>query len=57
MVHRRPRTLEEFARLSGVGEAKLNRYGEEFLAVIAGWGEARLSSLSPPSEGGEGEPA
>ncbi|MCE2397845.1 MAG: DNA helicase RecQ [Gemmatimonadetes bacterium] len=35
MVHRRPRTLEEFARLSGVGEAKLSRYGEEFLAVIA----------------------
>ncbi|MDE2763453.1 MAG: DNA helicase RecQ [Gemmatimonadota bacterium] len=35
MVHRRPRTLEEFARLSGVGEAKLDRYGEEFLAVIA----------------------
>ena len=39
MVHRRPRTLEEFARLSGVGEAKLSRYGEEFLAVIVGWGE------------------
>ena len=35
MVHRRPRTLEEFARLSGVGETKLDRYGEEFLAVIA----------------------
>ncbi len=35
MVHRRPRTREEFARLSGVGEAKLSRYGDEFLAVIA----------------------
>ena len=35
MVHRRPGTLEEFARLSGVGETKLSRYGEEFLAVIA----------------------
>ena len=35
MVHRRPRTLEDFARLSGVGETKLDRYGEEFLAVIA----------------------
>ena len=35
MVHRRPRTLEEFGRLSGVGEAKLARYGEGFLAVIA----------------------
>ena len=34
MVHRRPRTLEEFALLSGVGETKLRRYGEEFLAAI-----------------------
>ena len=38
MVHRRPRTLEEFGRLSGVGETKLQRYGEEFLAVIAARG-------------------
>ncbi len=36
MVHQRPATLEEFARLSGVGETKLNRYGEAFLAVITG---------------------
>ena len=35
MVEQRPRTLEEFERLSGVGETKLRRYGEEFLAVIA----------------------
>ena len=35
MVHQRPRTLDELARLSGVGEAKLRRYGKEFLAVIA----------------------
>ena len=35
MVEQRPRTLGEFARLSGVGETKLSRYGEEFLAVIA----------------------
>ena len=34
MVHHRPRTPEEFARLSGVGETKLSRYGDEFLAVI-----------------------
>ena len=38
MVHRRPRTLEEFGRLSGVGETKLQRYGEDFLAVIAAQG-------------------
>ena len=35
MVHHRPHTLEEFARLSGVGETKLSRYGDEFLAVIS----------------------
>ena len=49
MVERRPRTLEEFARLSGVGETKLSRYGEEFLAVIM----AREGTPSgPPEEGG-----
>jgi len=37
MVEQRPRTLEEFARLSGVGETKLGRYGDEFLAVITEW--------------------
>ena len=39
IVQRRPRTLEEFAELGGVGETKLRRYGEEFLAVIATRGE------------------
>ena len=34
MVEQRPNTPEEFARLSGVGETKLSRYGDEFLAVI-----------------------
>ena len=34
MVEHRPHTPEEFARLSGVGETKLSRYGDEFLAVI-----------------------
>ena len=34
MVADRPQSLAEFARLSGVGEAKLERYGEAFLAVI-----------------------
>ena len=35
MVELRPRTLDEFSRLGGVGETKLQRYGEEFLAVIS----------------------
>jgi ATP-dependent DNA helicase RecQ len=35
MVEQRPRTLAEFAQLSGVGERKLEAYGREFVAVIA----------------------
>jgi len=34
MVERRPRTLQEFAHISGVGERKLAAYGEDFLEVI-----------------------
>jgi ATP-dependent DNA helicase RecQ len=35
MAGAKPRTLDEFAMLSGVGAAKLERYGEIFLAVVA----------------------
>ena len=35
MVERRPRTLDELAAITGVGETKLRRYGDDFLAVIA----------------------
>jgi ATP-dependent DNA helicase RecQ len=35
MIRVRPRTLEEFAGLTGVGAAKLERYGAIFLEVIA----------------------
>ncbi len=34
MAERRPRTLAEFAGITGVGEKKLARYGEDFLAVL-----------------------
>ncbi len=34
MALRRPRSLAEFATLRGVGDAKLERYGEQFLAVL-----------------------
>ena len=34
MMERRPRTLDEFAEVGGVGEKKLALYGEEFLAVL-----------------------
>jgi ATP-dependent DNA helicase RecQ len=34
MVSRRPASLAEMAAVHGIGEAKLKRYGEDFLAVI-----------------------
>jgi len=34
MAARRPRTLAEFASIPGVGQKKLERYGEEFLDLI-----------------------
>ena len=45
MLERRPSSREEFLSLSGVGEKKLERYGDEFLAVIAGHtgGEAQAA--------------
>ncbi|MCU0854193.1 MAG: DNA helicase RecQ [Rhodobacteraceae bacterium] len=36
MAETRPHTLDEFARIGGVGAAKLERYGAAFLAVIGG---------------------
>jgi ATP-dependent DNA helicase RecQ len=36
MAERRPLTLDQFAQLPGVGNAKLARYGEHFIAAIAG---------------------
>lgn len=36
MLERRPRTLDELAEVSGVGAAKLEKYGEVFLETIAG---------------------
>jgi ATP-dependent DNA helicase RecQ len=35
MCHVKPRTREEFLTVLGVGENKANKYGKEFLAVIA----------------------
>ena len=34
MVQETPANLEQLARISGVGVAKLERYGDEFLSVI-----------------------
>jgi len=35
MAEHRPLTLSQFAELPGVGQAKLARYGEHFIAAIA----------------------
>ena len=34
MAHRQPKTLDEFAKIGGVGRTKLERYGAIFLEVI-----------------------
>jgi ATP-dependent DNA helicase RecQ len=36
MVRRRPRGTSDFARLPGVGKSKLERYADDFLAVLNG---------------------
>ena len=35
MAQRQPRTLEEFSTIVGVGQAKLVRYGPQFVELIA----------------------
>ncbi|MHA6324525.1 DNA helicase RecQ [Roseivivax sp. CAU 1753] len=40
MAETRPRTLDDMAGISGVGAKKLDRYGHDFLSVIAGEAEA-----------------
>ena len=40
MAENRPQSLDEMARISGVGAKKLERYGDEFLGVITDEAEA-----------------
>ena len=44
MCARLPRTEEEFLGVSGVGQAKLQRYGREFLPVIREYARERRES-------------
>ncbi len=39
MAERRPQSLDEMARISGIGAVKLERFGAAFLKVITGAGE------------------
>ncbi len=41
MAERRPATLDQMARITGVGAKKLESYGTEFLAVITGQAAAK----------------
>ncbi len=47
MVERRPRTLAEFAEISGVGERKLAAYGEDFLEVILAHADEGREARTP----------
>jgi len=50
MVARRPCTREGFAELTGVGETKLDRYGDDFIAVIAAHeSRAEAPAAIPPA--------
>ena len=42
----KPTNLEEFSRITGVGEHKLKRYGAAFLEVISGESEARVDLVA-----------
>ncbi len=53
MAERRPQTLDDMARISGVGAKKLESYGGAFLAVITGAAEA----LHPARQRLAGKPA
>ena len=60
-----PQTLDQFARIPGVGEAKLQQYGQDFVEVIRAYAEANglplvaydaLVSWEPSTEAPEHEP-
>jgi len=54
MAEQRPRTLDDMARIGGVGAKKLDRYGTAFLEVINGEAEAvhpQRQKLAGRSEG------
>ncbi|MEA5444679.1 DNA helicase RecQ [Gammaproteobacteria bacterium AB-CW1] len=46
MLRMRPRSLSDMARVPGVGQAKLERYGQQFLDVIRGLMEAEAGGTA-----------
>ncbi|NOD63938.1 DNA helicase RecQ [Ruegeria sp. HKCCD6109] len=55
MAEKRPATLDEMARVGGVGAKKLERYGDTFLEVIAGAVEAVHPARRKLAGRGQGE--
>ena len=53
MAENRPDTLDAMARITGVGAKKLDRYGADFLAVIAG----EVAQMHPARRSLAGQPA
>lgn len=52
MHQHKPKTLDEFAHISGVGQRKLMLYGEAFVKVIAEIHEGSLLSAVMPAQAG-----
>ena len=46
MAEQQPQTLDEFSQLNGVGQAKLEQYGQPFLAVIKEYQQQSHTNLS-----------
>ena len=55
MAERRPATLDQMAAITGVGAKKLERYGADFLAVVAG--ETAAAPVHPARRSLAGQPA
>ena len=59
MARKAPRTAEEFARVSGVGQAKLLEFAEPFLKLIVGYVEQHglpVAAEVPPQSSGKPPP-
>ena len=59
MARKAPRTAEEFARVSGVGQAKLLEFAEPFLKLIVGYVEQHglpVAAKVPPQSSGKPPP-
>ena len=47
MSIRQPVTIDEFMKISGVGEKKAARYGKKFIQVIADYKKTETAGIEP----------